>query len=397
MKTTLRTDWTIGDICAGFEFSDSEGKGLYGLGGKLTIQPEYQRHYLYAEQNGKREHDVIDSVLRGYPIGLLYFNKPQADADSFEVLDGQQRITSLGRFTKNYFAVEDAHGLPHYFRTMPAAEREKFLATPLTIYICEGTESEIKAWYRTINISGIELNKQEIDNAVYSGAFVTAAKAVFSNSANSNLYLWKTFVRGNVKRQDFLRTALEWVVKSSDDKKVAAYMSEHRDNDDITELENYFKAVIAWALKVFPNPRDEMCGLDWGRLYETYHENSYDAEDLAEKADVLFAEDDDVITNKSGIYEYLLSGCELTKVLHIRYFKEAVKRTVYAKQTKAAQIAGVSNCPMCAESGGSHAKKIWAFKDMDADHVTAWSKGGETTAKNCQMLCKPHNRLKGNL
>lgn len=395
MKTTLRTDLTIGDICAGFEFSDSEGKGLYGLSGKLTIQPEYQRHYLYAEQGGKRERDVIDSVLRGYPIGLLYFNKPQAD--KFEVLDGQQRITSLGRFTKNYFTVDDAQGNPHYFRTMPAAEREKFLSTPLTIYICEGTESEIKAWYRTINISGLALNQQEIDNAVYSGAFVTAAKKVFSNSANSNLHLWKNFVRGNVKRQDFLRTALEWVVKSSDDKKVAAYMSAHRDNDDITELENYFKAVIAWALKVFPNIRDEMCGLDWGRLYETYHANSYDAEDLAKKADALFDEEDDVITNKSGIYEYLLSGCELTKVLHIRYFKDAVKRTVYAKQTKAAQAKGVSNCPMCTTAGGSNAKKIWALKDMDADHVTAWSNGGETTAKNCQMLCKHHNRLKGNL
>ena len=396
MKTTLKTDWTIGDICAGFEFSEAEGKGLYGLDGKLTIQPEYQRHYLYAEQNGKREHAVIDSVLRGYPIGLLYFNKPQAAEDKYEVLDGQQRITSLGRFTKNYFAADDAQGLPHYFRTMPAAEREKFLATPLTIYICEGTESEIKSWYRTINISGIELNKQEIDNAVYSGAFVTAAKAVFSNSANSNLYVWKNFVKGNVKRQDFLRTALEWLVQSSDDRKVAAYMSEHRDNADISELENYFEAVIDWARGVFPNMRAEMCGLEWGRLYETYHANTYDAAQLAAEADELFAQDDDVITDKSGIYEYLLSGRTLTKLLHIRYFKEAVKRTVYAKQTKAAQAAGVSNCPMCAAAGGSRSRKIWALKDMDADHVTAWSRGGDTTAANCQMLCKAHNRSKGN-
>ncbi len=396
MNTTLRTDWTVRDICAGFEFSDAEGKELYGLGGKLTIQPEYQRHYLYAEQNGKREHDVIDSVLRGYPIGLLYFNKPQTDADRFEVLDGQQRITSLGRFTKNYFSVEDAHGFPHYFRTLPAAEREKFLATPLTIYICEGTESEIKAWYRTINISGIELNKQEIDNAVYSGAFVTAAKAVFSNSTNSNLYVWKNFVRGNVKRQELLRTALEWVVKSSDDKKVAAYMSAHRDNGDIAELENYFAAVIDWARAVFPNLRDEMCGLDWGRLYETYHANTYDATKLAAEVDELFAQDDDVITSKRGIYEYLLSGRELTNLLQIRYFKDAVKRTVYDKQTKAAQAAGVSNCPMCAAAGGSRSRKIWALREMDADHVTAWSKGGDTTAANCQMLCKAHNRSKGN-
>ncbi|MBQ6296320.1 MAG: DUF262 domain-containing protein [Selenomonadaceae bacterium] len=393
MKTTLRTDLTIADICAGFEFSAAEGKGLYGWGGKLTIQPEYQRHYLYAEDDGKREKSVIDSVLRGYPIGLLYFNEPEQN--KFEVLDGQQRITSLGRFIKNYFAVS-VQGNPHYFKSMPAAEREKFLTTPLTIYICEGTESEIKAWYKTINITGLELKKQEIANAIYSGAFVTAAKAVFSNSTNSNLYVWKNFFKGNVKRQELLRTALEWVVKSSDDKAVEDYMSRHRLSSDISELENYFESVINWARGVFPNQREEMCGLEWGRLYETYHTKTYDAEKLAAEVAELYAADDDVITSKSGIYEYLLSGRKLTNLLHVRYFKDAVKKRAYNQQTKAAQAKGVSNCPLCAEGKGSRAKKIWDYKEMEADHVTAWSKGGESNINNCQMLCKMHNRAKGN-
>ena len=42
------------------------------------------------------------------------------------------------------------------------------------------------------------------------------------------------------------------------------------------------------------------------------------------------------------------------------------------------------------------ATKIWLLKDMDADHVTAWSKGGTTDESNCEMLCIPHNRAKGN-
>lgn len=394
MKTTLRTDLTVEDICAGFEFSAAEGKGLYGWGGKLTIQPEYQRHYLYAEKDGAREKSVIDSVLRGYPIGLLYFNEPEQN--KFEVLDGQQRITSLGRFTKNYFAVKNVQGNFHYFKSMPADEREKFLTTPLTIYICEGTESEIKAWYKTINIVGLELKKQEIANAIYSGAFVTAAKAVFSNSTNSNLYVWKNFFKGDVKRQELLRTALEWVVKSSDDKAVEDYMSRHRLSSDISELENYFKSVIDWARGVFPNQREEMRGLEWGRLYETYHTKTYDAEKLAAEIAELYAADDDVITSKSGIYEYLLSGRELTNLLHVRYFKEAVKKRAYDKQTKAAQAKGVSNCPLCAAGKGTRAKKIWEYKEMEADHVAAWSKGGDSNIKNCQMLCKTHNRAKGN-
>lgn len=101
MKTTLE-QYTVEQICDGFEYNELEGKGLYGLSGKLTIQPEYQRNYIYAD--GKRDVAVIESVLKGYPLGLIYFNR--VDDGRLEVLDGQQRITSLGRFLRNKFAVK---------------------------------------------------------------------------------------------------------------------------------------------------------------------------------------------------------------------------------------------------------------------------------------------------
>ena len=73
MKTTLKTSITVKDICEGFVYNELEGNGLFGLSGKLTIQPEYQRNYIYASDGGKREMAVIESVLKGYPIGLRYF------------------------------------------------------------------------------------------------------------------------------------------------------------------------------------------------------------------------------------------------------------------------------------------------------------------------------------
>ena len=129
MKPTLITDWTIGDICKGFQYNEYEGKGLYGLSGRLTIQPEYQRHYLYAENGGKKEVDVIQSVLNGYPLGLIYFSK--VGEDKYEVLDGQQRITSLGRFLTEKFAWIDSDGRPWYFTAMNHDEQEKILNTKL--------------------------------------------------------------------------------------------------------------------------------------------------------------------------------------------------------------------------------------------------------------------------
>lgn len=389
MIATLRTDWTIGDICKGFQYNEYEGKGLYGLSGRLTIQPEYQRHYLYAENGGKKEVDVIQSVRNGYPLGLIYFSK--VGEDRYEVLDGQQRITSLGRFLTEKFAWIDGDGRPWYFTALNADEQEKFLNTKLLIYVCEGTEKEIKDWFRTINIEGIPLNQQEILNAVYSGPFVTKAKEEFSNSNNTNINKWSCFISGKVKRQDYLATALDWVSREH----VEDYMAAHRYDTDITELKAYFTSVIDWITSVFDiTPEKEMCGLEWGKLYERFHKTAYNPEEVAEKVRELY--ETFYVKEKKGIFEYILDGCQNTKLLNVRVFDEPTKKAMYAKQTAEAKEKGISNCPLCAMGNDNNKTRIWKANDMDADHVTAWSKGGVTDISNCQMLCKTHNRAKGN-
>ena len=183
MKTILRTDLTVKDISEGVVYNEYEGKGLFGWNGRLTIQPEYQRNYIYAD--GKRDVAVIDSLLKGYPLGLLYFVK--VGEDKYEILDGQQRVTSFGRFITNKFAIKDKNSMEQYFDGLAKDLQDKIYNAQLTIYFCEGEESEIKEWFKTINIVGVPLNSQELLNAIYSGPFVTKAKEVFSNSQNSNL------------------------------------------------------------------------------------------------------------------------------------------------------------------------------------------------------------------
>lgn len=393
MKTTLRTDITVADICKGFVYNEIEGKGLFGLSGKLTIQPEYQRNYIYAD--GKRDVAVIDSILKGYPLGLIYFNTV-IDTDGerrFEVLDGQQRITSIGRFLTGKFAIKDQNGIEQYFSGLANDLRTKIESTPLLIYECEGEESEIKEWFKTINIVGLPLRQQEVYNAVYCGQFVTLAKAEFSNSQNANVQKWSAYVSGVVNRQDFLERALEWV-SSSKRMSVEAYMSAHRRDDNITELKNYFTSVIEWVNSLFSGVEKEMCGLEWGRLYETYHKKAYDPSELWKRVQELYA--DPYVKSRKGIFEYLLGGCEDTKLLDVRVFDEATKKSIYKQQRADAEARGISNCPLCAVSNNSNNIKIWELKDMDADHVSAWSKGGATEPHNCQMLCKTHNRAKGN-
>jgi len=388
MKTILKTTITVKEICDGFVYNELEGKGLFGLSGKLTIQPEYQRNYIYASDGGKREMAVIESVLKGYPIGLIYFNK--VSDKNLEVLDGQQRITSLGRFVTDKFAIKDENGMEQYFGGMAKDKKDKISETKLLIYECEGTESQIKEWFKTINIAVVPLVPQELLNAIYSGPFVTLGKEEFSNSQNANIQKSSVYIKGSANRQAFFERALDWVSKGNIDD----YMSIHRNDKNINELKRYFNSVIDWVSSVFTDVESEMRGLEWGRLYEQYHKKAYNPAKVSAKVQKLYA--DPYVKNRKGIFEYILGGSVDTKLLEVRIFDEATKKAVYVTQTATAEKKEKSNCSHCAIGHDANKSKIWSFAEMDADHVAAWSKGGKSDIKNCQMLCKTHNRAKGN-
>lgn len=386
METELKV-YTVKELCEGFSYSETDGKGLYGLAGKLTIQPEYQRNYLYSENKSEKEVAVIDSVLKKYPLGLVYFNK--LPDGRLEVLDGQQRITSLGRYLIGKFSVMK-NGDPYKFKTLNEDERQLIENTKLLVYICEGTETEIKEWFEIINIGGIVLNDQEKLNAIYSGPFVSAARKEFSNKEDARIQKWSCYISGSANRQEYMQEALRWVSHDN----IKNYMQEHRRDTNINELKLYFNDVISWIERTFDNVYPKMKGLNWGELYEKYHNNPYDHVEVSTKVKELY--NDPCVKDNKNVFEYVLGGCKDTKLLNVRVFDENTKTRVYIRQTDEAKEKHISNCPLCAIGHDANKEKIWTQKEMDADHVLAWSKGGATDESNCQMLCKTHNRAKGN-
>lgn len=394
MKTRLH-QFTVRDVVAGFVYNELEGKGLYGLSGSLVIQPEYQRSYIYGD--GTRDVAVIRSILSEYPLGLFYFNDASAQfADGknhFEVLDGQQRITSIGRFVTGKFAIH-RYGREQTFSSLPPEDQKLIMDSTLLVYVCKGTEGEIKDWFETINITGVPLTTQELLNAIYSGPFVTAAKAEFSNSRNALQQKWSAYVKGDPKRQDVLEVALKWV-SSSKSVSLERYMADHRHDTGISELKAYFTSVIDWVGGVFKRaPDKEMCGLPWGAWYEIYRNTAYDPDSVDTRVQELY--EDSSVRSRKGIYEFVLGGETDTRLLDVRFFEESTKKEAYKRQTDAAKAAGTSNCTSCVIANNANKAKIWTYKEMDADHVTAWSKGGSTSASNCEMLCRHHNQSKGN-
>ncbi|MEX5274571.1 DUF262 domain-containing protein [Kocuria sp. CPCC 205235] len=393
METTLKP-YTVAQVTKGFVYNELEAKGLFGLGGDLVIQPEFQRHYLYGD--GKKDVAVIESILKGYPLGLIYFVDTGATSGArLEVLDGQQRITSIGRFVTGKFAII-RDGREQVFSSLPQEDQDTITDSTLLVYVCKGTEAEIKEWFQTINIVGIPLNAQELRNAVYSGPFVTAAKAEFSNSKNAHQQKWQAYVKGSPQRQEILEEALEWVASAQrPPQPIDGYMAAHRTDTDIEELSTYFTTVIDWIGSVFTGiPHKTMRGLDWGRFYEQYRTIPYRADQITARAQELL--DDPAVNDQRGIYEYLLGGESEKSLLNVRLFEPSVKKKAYKQQADAAKAEGLSNCSVCATVDNNNKTRIYKIDEMEGDHVTAWSRGGSSDLANCEMLCKTHNRAKGN-
>lgn len=348
----------IKDVFDGYRDSDEEG--VTGFSGKLDIRPKYQREFVYKDV---QRNAVIDTIRKGFPLNVMYWNKK--DDGTFEVLDGQQRTISFCQYMQGDFSINNK-----YFHSLTNDEREQIENYDLYIYICDGTDSERLEWFRTINIAGEKLTDQELRNATYTGTWLTDAKRHFSKSNCAAYGLADKYMNGSPIRQDYLESALKWISGG----KIEEYMSKHQHDDDASELWQYFQEIIAWTQRIFPNYRKEMKGLEWGELYNKYRDNSYNAQKM-ETEIVRLMQDEDV-TAKKGIYEYLLSGDE--RHLSIRAFTDNMKREAYERQQ------GI--CPIC--------KEYFEIGEMEADHITPWSQGGKTIAENCQMLCRDCNRRK---
>jgi hypothetical protein len=349
---------TIRDLTIGYQ--DNQENGVIGYAGQLDIRPPYQREFIYKDQQREA---VIDSITKNYPLNVMYW--AVSDNENFEVIDGQQRTISICQFVVGDFAYKN-----RYFHNLQKDERDQILDYKLMVYLCSGTDSEKLEWFKTINIAGVKLSEQELRNAVYSGTWVSDAKRHFSKNGCPAWGMGSNYLSGEFNRQAFLETAIKWISNDA----IEQYMAEHQHDPNANELWLYFLAVINWVKTVFPKYRKEMKGIQWGFIYNEFKDQKFDSKQLEEDITSLMLDED--VTNKKGIYTYVLNRKE--KHLNIRAFSDNQKREAYERQK------GI--CVVCGNN--------FDINEMEADHITPWHEGGKTTEENCQLLCKDDNRRK---
>ena len=359
MDITLK-EVTIRELVDGYK--DSGDNGVVGFGGKLDIRPPYQREFIYDE---KKQRAVVTTINSNFPLNVMYWAK--CGEDKYEVIDGQQRTLSICK----YVAGDLSYDMRYWENLLPD-EQEKFLDYKLMVYVCDGTPSEKLDWFRVINIAGEKLTEQELRNATFAGTWVTDAKKYFSKRNCVAYGLASDYMKGSPERQDYLETVLYWISH----KNIEIYMANHQHDVNATALWMYFNSIITWVQATFPKKRKQMKGVDWGFLYEEFKDEIFDVAALEEEIKNLILDDD--VSNKSGIYPYLLTKDE--KYLNIRAFTESQKIKAYTKQE--------GKCKICGE--------YFDISYMEADHITPWCEGGKTNDENCQMLCRDCNRRKSN-
>lgn len=356
---------TVRDLCAGY--LNQEEQGVFAYHGRLNVRPPYQREFVYKED---KKLAVIDTLSKGYPLNVMYWAE-LADG-RYEIIDGQQRTLSICMFVAGDFSARLFHHTSNvYFHNLTSDLQQRLLDYELTVYICSGTESERLEWFRTINIAGERLTDQELRNAVYSGPWVSDAKRYFSKTGCVAYKLGASYLNGSPIRQDYLETVIDWISSGH----INDYMARHQHEPEASELWDYYRSVLDWVKKTFAKHRREMKGLPWGLWYNKYHSVPFEASQLEDEIARLM--EDEEVTKKAGVYEYLLTGSE--RALSLRSFTDKQKREVYERQ------GGI--CPHCSEH--------YPLEAMEGDHITPWSQGGKTTTENLQMLCRECNRRKG--
>ncbi len=372
---------TIAELIKGYKSPASGDEGVIGYDGDLDIRPPFQREFVY---DAPRQEAVIRSVLAKFPLNIMYW--ACIDNNRFELLDGQQRTLSICRFWDCKFTIK-IDGKRYQYDSLPKDKQQIFDNYKLTVYQCDGTDTEKMEWFSIVNIAGMELSKQELRNAIYSGPWVNAAKRYFGHKASTNAAyrLGQNYVSmKNADRQALLELAIKWIIHQDEEvKDIDEYMAQHRTATSADDMWEYYKKVISWAKNTFPNNKSRnklLEKVDWNELYlEHGNHEDLDPNKLEEeiKRLIQLKESGVAIQKLAGVYPYVLDGNE--QHLNLRTFTPAVKQAKYEEQK--------GKCNLCLRK-----KKLG---EMHADHITPWKEGGLTIPDNLQMVCAKCNLKKG--
>lgn len=435
LKADSINNVTLGELARNYEDkSNTNEGGVTAWDGRLEVRPKFQRAFV-VDGNKNWQSDLLDSVVNGLPIGVIYFGKK--DDGTYINIDGQQRLMTLLSFIHNDLSLsrqnEDGSSIEVIFNTLPKDWQDRILNYCPEIKVCTGSEEEMLAWFTRINKPICVLTPQELRNASHNGPFVESIKQYFAkvrsrgavtalngqylDDRNPSPYFYGKWSKGLApERQEVVELVLDWVsyheflnsndsgtkniVKEVDkDTRIEYYMSIHRKDNNCSGAKSYYETVIDWVNDVFfhdnkfpKNPREwqNIQSQDWNVIYEKYHDKqltSDEKEYITNRCAELIGMGAALYNKSNGIYEWVIRGEkdeDIPTFLHLRPFKEDDKSKMYKLQ------GGDETKGAIDPIDGNRYK----LEELHAHHIVSFRSGGLSILDNLVLVSPTsHKRI----
>lgn len=145
--------------------------------------PEFQRRYVWNDAQASR---LIESLIIQCPVPVIYLNQEQDERLS--VIDGNQRLTSIGRYLRNEFPLKGLTAYPELegnrmFELDPRFQRHIANRTLRCIVILKDTHPQVKFdVFERLNTGAVKLTPQELRHGLYYGELMNLATKVAAES-----------------------------------------------------------------------------------------------------------------------------------------------------------------------------------------------------------------------
>lgn len=265
--------------------------------GELNLQPPYQREFVWDQKTMSK---FIESLLLSIPIPTIFL--AENDDDTFEVIDGQQRLTTIVAFMKFKLSDNEIEKLPEKLKrlnililngleTLKQFNKKSYedliemqrkfnnVSLPVVIVKKDSTEDIKYDIFSRINSGSIKLNNQELLNVMYRGILINSLNNSSQTEKVDKVFGYRPVLKKRFGYNEILLRAKvmeafidkdNWKLKAIEVKNkdnlnkdfrtyngrlniaILEYLKEYRfDQEEATKLENFIEDSVNKVDEVF--------------------------------------------------------------------------------------------------------------------------------------------------
>jgi hypothetical protein len=395
---------------------------VFGIRERIDTNPDYQRPPVWTR--GQKQL-LVDTILRNYDIPKFYWRKTGIKPDTYDVVDGQQRLRAIWEFVEGKFKLpKDAIPIDDYdvanaaYPDLPDELRIRFDTYSLDVVLVEGAdEDEVREMFLRLQ-NGTSLRSQEKRNA-YPGRMRDFARELSGHPFFKSVGFSNSRFTHDLVAAQLVCLELAGGPTNVKDRDLNKMYRSHQDIDDHGPEAKAVRRVLDLLVGAFPEQAPELTRFNVIALYcvaaellasyvrsefapllapwfldfesrrmaqDTLSEDEADPDWIGYKEKISHSTDsEDSIRARMDFMLRDLLVCQPGLSL-----KDA-QRTFTPQQRMAVFRRDGGVCRVAVKCDG--AKVRW--DDWHCDHRTAWTEGGKTTVENGQVACAACNFAKG--